>query len=165
MAIERSQYLAIGGHEAVRSSIVEDLSLARRADGCGLPVEAWMGDGIEYRMYPEGVTSLLEGWTKNLSAGASSIPLPRAVAVGLWITATLAIVPVAGSGAGLILAAALLLQAGVFFRRVGSFGAIDALLLPLATAAFVAMFVRSTVRRVARRPVRWRDRIVPERAS
>ncbi|MGH9181520.1 MAG: glycosyltransferase family 2 protein, partial [Acidimicrobiales bacterium] len=61
----RADYRAIGGHEAVRGEVVEDVALAARYRAAGLPVATLGGRGtISFRMYPGGVSQLVEGWTK-----------------------------------------------------------------------------------------------------
>jgi 4,4'-diaponeurosporenoate glycosyltransferase len=162
LAVPRQPYLASGGHGLVRADVAEDIALARALDGAGIPVAAYADageDAVRYRMYPEGPRSLVEGWTKNLAAGAGSIPPLRAVLVGLWITGALqaaiavTVVPLAYLAfAG---------QAAVLFRRAGRFGWLTSLLYPLALAAFVVLCANSATRRVARRPVTWRGRTVP----
>ena len=52
-------------------AIADDLALASAADRAGVPVRALVGDDrLGYRMYPEGMRSLVEGWSKNLATGA-----------------------------------------------------------------------------------------------
>jgi 4,4'-diaponeurosporenoate glycosyltransferase len=166
MAIPRSRYREVGGHESVRGDVAEDLALAQVVHAAGLPVEAWAGGGVEYRMYPEGLAALVEGWTKNLAAGASVTARLRVLLVALWITGVLSVVPVLlGGGVGLVIGAAVAVQAAVLLRRVGSFDVIDALAVPLLVAVFVGLFAMSAWRRVRRRPVAWRGRVVPQRSA
>ena len=162
IAVRRDVYAAAGGHRSVRSAVAEDLALAEAADRRGIPVESWCGGGIDYRMYPEGPASLVEGWTKNLSAGAAALPPLRTLAVALWITGVLgSITLVPGGPAGWAAYGAVTLQAGVFLRRVGRFGVRDAALVPVLALAFVALFVVATGRRLLHRPVTWRGRVLP----
>ncbi len=52
-----------------------------------LPFRIFMGDeDISYRMYGEGLRSLLEGWTKNFASGASKTPIFLLFFVFLWVT-------------------------------------------------------------------------------
>lgn len=66
LLIRREVYERIGGHEAVRDKILEDVELARRVKGAGgrlvfLPGAEW----VETRMYRSFV-EMWRGWTKNL---------------------------------------------------------------------------------------------------
>ena len=47
------------------------------------------GEALSYRMYPDGLRSLADGWSKNLAAGARSMPPLRLLATVLWVTAAL----------------------------------------------------------------------------
>lgn len=69
LAFRRSAYAKIGGHAAVRASIVEDIALARRAKQAGLRLR--MADGaalIRCRMY-DSWAAVRDGYAKNILAG------------------------------------------------------------------------------------------------
>lgn len=69
IAVTREAYKALGGHESVRSHLVEDVALARRAKQLGL--KSLNADGshhVECRMY-ENLSQIWEGFSKNLRAG------------------------------------------------------------------------------------------------
>jgi chlorobactene glucosyltransferase len=64
--IRREVYERVGGHEAVRGEILEDVALARRVKGAGgrllfLPGAGWASTRM-YRSFAE----MWRGWTKNL---------------------------------------------------------------------------------------------------
>lgn len=161
MAVPRSSYLATGGHALVRDEVVEDIALAVALADRGLPVAAYADGGersIVYRMYQEGPAALIDGWTRNLAAGAGRTPVLRAALVGLWVAG-------AGGAALAIRSAPLayvgfVIQFAVLFRRAGRFGVLTAAAYPCLLAAFVALFVRSAAYRVGRRPLRWRGRLL-----
>jgi len=162
-------YRLVGGHAAVRGDVVEDVALARRFGAHGLPVSVFTGWGaVEFRMYPDGVRQLAEGWTKNLASGAGLVdPLAAGVAVW-WVTACIGLTAtslrhaVGADWHGLAVAAAcwaaIACELRWMWRRVGSFGWLSALLHPVATAAFVMLFMRSAWATVVRRRVRWSGR-------
>src|SRR5690349_6967385 len=89
-------YRLVGGHAAVRAEVVEDVALARRFDAERLPVTVFAGwRAVEFRMYPNGVRQLVEGWTKNLASGVGLVdPLPAAIAVW-WVTACIGLTAIA----------------------------------------------------------------------
>ena len=58
MAIPRAAYLSAGGHETVRDVVIEDLALAAHLDAEGVPVEAWVGGGIAYRIVYTGTLTV-----------------------------------------------------------------------------------------------------------
>jgi GT2 family glycosyltransferase len=66
LLIRRDAYLAIGGHRAVASEILEDVELARRAKRAGFRVHFASGKHIvRTRMY-RTFGAMWQGWTKNL---------------------------------------------------------------------------------------------------
>jgi 4,4'-diaponeurosporenoate glycosyltransferase len=161
MAVPRDRYFAAGGHAGVRASVVEDMALARQFDRLGIAVAAYVDGsegGVRYRMYPEGVSSLWRGWSKNLAAGGGRVPRLRAALVALWVTGGLW---AAGTATKRPLAYALYaLQAGVLFRRAGAFHPLLAIVYPLPLGAFVVLTGRSVLGRAAGWPVSWRGRRV-----
>ena len=163
LAIPTPAYRRIGGHASVRASIVDDVSLAARADRAGVPVTTLLGGSdLTYRMYPEGPRGLVEGWTKNLAAGGRAVPPVRLAAAVVWVTAVLhaAAGPVVLSPAGTAVYLLFALQFLVLTRRIGRFGAVTALLYPVALAAFVVLFVWSLALTAGPGRVRWRGRVV-----
>jgi 4,4'-diaponeurosporenoate glycosyltransferase len=62
----RRQYLAVGGHAAVRGAVAEDAALAGRFRQARLLVTLRAGrDVVSFRMYPRGVRPLIEGCTHH----------------------------------------------------------------------------------------------------
>jgi chlorobactene glucosyltransferase len=84
MAFRRAAYEAIGGHAAVRGSVVDDIGLARRVAAAGL---AWQlmdaTDLVTCRMYRSG-REVANGFAKNLFAAFGSAILPYAFVWG-WL--------------------------------------------------------------------------------
>jgi glycosyltransferase involved in cell wall biosynthesis len=171
LVTSRADYEQVGGHASVAGEVVEDIQLARRYAAHGLPVSVFTGaDAISFRMYPAGTRQLVEGWTKNLTAG-SRLTDPVAVAVAVWWVASClglgvgAIDTLIRSGSTtteLALALAGWLAVSVelrwMLRRIGSFRRWTAVLHPIPLWAFVALFGRSAWLTLVRRRVRWSGR-------
>ena len=175
LATRRAHYRAVGGHAAVRGSIVEDMALADRYRAVGLPVTVRAGrDDIWFRMYPDGLRQLVEGFTKNIAAGAGGVRRTTALLVVAWLTllvqASVAPVRTLAAGGGGESAAAgglyLLVAAQVWWmgRRLGRFGTLTSLAFPVSTVLFLVVFTRSAWA-VARGSVRWRGRRVALRGA
>jgi hypothetical protein len=67
--IRRSVYQAVGGHESVRTEIVEDIALARRAKGAGHRL--WNVIGVDLfttRMY-DTLGVMYKGWSRIYCGG------------------------------------------------------------------------------------------------
>jgi 4,4'-diaponeurosporenoate glycosyltransferase len=155
---------AAGGFDAVASEVIEDIALARAYQRAELPVVCVGGaDTVQFRMYPAGPRSLVEGWGKNLSGGARRArPLPLLGAV-IWVCAAVAIaieVVQADSPWTLPAYAAFAGQLWWILRRLGSFRWWAAALFPVPLLAFLGLFLWSLVQRVVRRRVTWRGRRV-----
>jgi 4,4'-diaponeurosporenoate glycosyltransferase len=164
IAIARDAYRALDGHESSRCAVDDDLALARSARAAGVPVDALLGGELVcYRMYPDGIAQLVEGWTKNLATGARAIPPLRLAACVLWVAGALsAATALATAGpAALVLYLAFAMQVHLALRRVGRFGWLTAAFYPLALAAFVLLFAASTIATFGRRSVHWRGREIP----
>lgn len=69
MCFRRQAYERLGGHQAVRAEVVEDVMLARRVKENGCQLGVYLGtDWVSVRMY-RSWGALWEGWTKNLYLG------------------------------------------------------------------------------------------------
>jgi chlorobactene glucosyltransferase len=102
--IRREVYERIGGHEAVRAEVLEDVALARLVKASGgrllfMPGASW----VTTRMY-RTFRAMWQGWTKNLHllAGRKLAPLLGQV-VELWLfdLIPLAAVPAVGLAAAM----------------------------------------------------------------
>ena len=162
-----SDLAEVGGFAAVRDQIVEDAALAHAYRRAGRPVRCLSGGRtVAFRMYPGGLASLIEGWTKNLAGGArwaSPLALLGSVA---WVCAGMSVTTEAVTQPSLGVAVAWFALSGQVFwmlRRLGSFHWTTAAVFPVPLVVFVALFLRSAVLRLAGRPVRWRGRRIDAR--
>ena len=156
---------AVGGFAAVAGEVVEDAALAQAYAGTGRRVHCLVGgDAVRFRMYPDGLRSLIEGWTKNLAGGAARVAWLPLVGAISWVSAGLAIiVGVELSPAFGVAYAAFAAQLWWMLRRLGSFHPLTAVLFPVPLMAFTLLFLRSLATRALRRPVRWRGRAIDVR--
>lgn len=166
-----ADYAAAGGHAAVRHEIVEDIALAARFDAARRPVAVLLGGAlVSFRMYPDGLRSLADGWTKNIAAGATRAHRPSSIAAALWVATLSAVAFFAlraiaawlfhGTPPWLDLAAwsVAALQMHVLLRFVGRFHPLTSVLFVVPVAFFVVVCVRSALCLALRRPVPWRGR-------
>jgi chlorobactene glucosyltransferase len=76
MLFRRDAYLAIGGHESISSSVVDDMSLARRIKAANLRWRvSYIADLVSCRMYHSS-REAMDGFTKNLFAAFDYRLLP-----------------------------------------------------------------------------------------
>ena len=168
LVCQRRQYLAVGGHAAVRGEVAEDAALAARFRQARLPVTLRAGrEALSFRMYPRGLRPLVEGWSKNLAAGAGAAPLTATLLVIAWVASLLASVGLVaglatGGGLGGLAAgavyAAVVAQLTWMARRAGRFGWWPVVAYPVSVAAFVGLFAWSVVRTHVVGSVTWRGR-------
>lgn len=159
-----ADYARVGGHESVRGDVLEDLRLGRRYAEIGLPVTV-LGGGkdVTFRMYGEGVFSLVRGCSRNLGRGAFIVSPVRIMAIVVWLVCAYGAFRWAGglrTWPAFALTTMFAVQIGVLFRQVGAFGWVDALLYPVHLLFFALLFLLGIFSvRVSRR-VHWRGRSV-----
>ena len=150
LVVDRMTYDSIGGHEAVKGDVMDDVALARLAPA----VRCRGGRGtISFRMYPDGPGRLVEGWTKNFASGAGATRPLTLLLVIAWLSGCIS-APFLSPWAYVAYAAQLLWM----FRRIGRFGVLTAALYPVPLAFFLAVFARSLVATKLRHTVRWKGR-------
>lgn len=169
MVTSTEEYAASGGHEAVRQSVIDDFALAGQYTDAGMPVvNLGGGEEVWFRMYPDGFRQLLEGWTKNFGLGAKTVSLWRFLGIAVWLTCSIGCLTwVHGvpNGAGEYIYGLFAIQMAVYFRQVGSFSLLDAVLYPLHAVFFVLVFARSLFHTFVLRRVAWRGRRVSTRSG
>jgi 4,4'-diaponeurosporenoate glycosyltransferase len=153
----RSDLVAVGGYAAVRGEVLDDVALARRYVAAGLPVSLLGGSGtVRYRMYPGGVRQLVDGWSKNIAAGAGATRPLTMVLVVAWVSVLLQ-----APWLGPVVYGTCASQLAWMWARIGRFGVLTAVLFPVPLVAFVLIFLRSLVLTLIRRRVPWKGRQVP----
>ncbi len=166
----RSDYERVGGHRSVRSEVVEDIAIARRYHDSDRSISVFTGaPTLTFRMYPHGLRTVVQGWTKNFATGAATTRLPRLAAIVVWLVAMGTAATIAWDAAhgsrSLWVAVALyggfVAQLRVMARPVGRFSTVTFLLFPVLLAFFFFVFFRSLWCTVVRQEVSWRGRAIP----
>ncbi|GAB4505716.1 MAG: glycosyltransferase family 2 protein [Anaerolineales bacterium] len=178
--IKRSVYQAIGGHAAIKGSIVEDKDLAVLVKGKGFRLV--IADGRQVastRMYTS-LAHMWEGWTKNIYLGlrdevgllllgvfGAFLAFAAAVLLPLWAAAGV-VLTVAGSGweGGAVLLEALGVWGVLLYYRVQAARDMGipvwyAFTTPLGAGVFAAMMLASAWKVLSGRGVTWRGRRYP----
>jgi len=164
--VRRATYEKLGGHQAVRSQVLEDVSIARRFRAAGLRIRVcWAPSLAVTRMYRDR-HEMFEGLLKNVHGESFSavrqvgflvalfglflLPLallPFAIAVGnLWLAAL-----------GAALYVALFGKHTMFARAVGGSSA-SGLLYPIAVGFYLVLVATSLARGLRKQPVAWKGR-------
>lgn len=175
MLIRRDVYESIGGHEAFKGDIVEDLALARNVKRAGFRL--LLADGralVTTRMYAS-LKEIWQGWSKNMcSADTGESRLQRMTMYTLYgLVSTAPLVVLVWSGAAfvmtpdpLVAVAGLQSAAQISFlvllrvkvNRLFKVRPWYALGHPLAGAVFLAMLIGCGLRALVRRSVVWKGR-------
>jgi chlorobactene glucosyltransferase len=172
--IRRSVYEAVGGHAALRESLIEDKALAEAVKRAGYRLLLADGrDLAETRMYTS-LAELWEGWTKNIYLGLQGRPwlllvgavmsLTGALLLPGWLVVSLVWLAAGGRlPAALVCLESLLLWTLVLRARAGVARALDispwyAITFPLGALLFASMMLVSTVRVIGGRGVVWKGR-------
>lgn len=165
----RATYFELGGHEAVRSIVQEDVAIARRYRAAGKRLRiAWSPRLAVTRMYRDR-HEMFEGLLKNLSGedhSAARLSADIAGSIGFYLL-PLGLLPfavAAGNPAlvavGAFLYVALFGKHVAFSRAVGTPGAYG-LLYPLAVGFFLVLFAVGVGRHLRGKPVTWKGRAYP----
>jgi len=160
LLVDQESYQRVGGHDAVKGYILENFRLAQRFHETGIPSRSMTGKGeLAFRMYPNGLAELVEGWTKGFASGAGHTPKPVLLLIVAWLTGMM--LPVGWLAFSVWAALVYLLfalQLGVMFRRVGAFRWHTALFYPVPLIFYFAVFAWSMLR--SGRQVTWKGRTI-----
>ena len=161
----RAAYEAVGTHEAVKNSVVDDMALAQTFTRHHLDI--FLTHAEEYmttRMY-RSLAGIVEGWTKNLATGVPlafpPIPLLRRLApYVMWLPAFVWIAPpvlwAVFGWTWTALATAISLLIWLMVYQVSGAPLRYALLYPLGAATVAYIMIRSALR--GSRRIEWRGR-------
>jgi glycosyltransferase involved in cell wall biosynthesis len=170
LLVRRDVYFRIGGHEAVKDAVLEDVELANIIKRRKL--------GLRFRYAPEAVSTrmyrsfgaMFEGWSKNLA-----LLFGNPIALAAWRILDLLLLiglPVLAwfmyeRNAQIVLVAALLLlwarNLWRYYRRVAksNFPFADCLISPIALPLFAALLYRSWFLHTVTKRVAWKGRDYP----
>jgi chlorobactene glucosyltransferase len=178
--IRRSVYEAVGGHAAIKGSIVEDKDLAVLVKGKGYRLVVADGRKVaSTRMYTS-LAEMWEGWTKNIYLGlrddrgllllgafGAFLAFTAALLLPLWVLGGV-LLTVAGLGleGSAVLFEALALWGYLIFWRVLASRRMGipvwyALTTPLGAGVFAAMMLTSAWKVLSGRGVTWKGRTYP----
>ena len=158
--IRRSDYDRIGGHGAIRASVIDDVSLAQHAYSCGVRVVLMRGEEwVRVRMYDD-LASLTAGLSKNAVSFLAAAPAFGAVTVAASLVFGSAI-PAAARARSTRLKVGLLAVPAIsllpWMRRFDVSMA-HAVLYPLAAGVFQFIALDSIRRKLVSRGVEWKGR-------
>jgi 4,4'-diaponeurosporenoate glycosyltransferase len=164
--VTKEDYWAIGGHHIAKHAILEDIALGKAyTELTKQKTRTFVGKGlIDFRMYEEGFSKLIEGWSKNFATGAMLIPKWLLVTTSVWITG-LFISFLSGVAPFMWVQNAYLIGYGltgltfyILARKAGNFSPIVMIFYPIYVLFFVIVFVRSIIKLKKNKQVTWKGR-------
>jgi len=169
VVMKRQYYLDSGGHDKVKGEILDDVAFGSELQKKGMEVHCLGGKNtISFRMYPNGIRELINGWSKGFAMGAAKTSTLLLILIVLWICGSIGTtrslieaiiatnnVQIAISGSLYILYA---VQVYWMLVRIGNFKFYTALFYPIAVAFFVVVFTYSFVRIFLVKSVKWKGR-------
>ncbi len=168
---ERNAYFSIGGHKSSKNNILEDLEIGKKFLQKNIDVYCLGGkDTISFRMYPNGIKSLIEGFSKEFLIGASSSSIINLIIIILWISGmfyplTLFIKNIISLNIlslviGIIFYLAYALQIIWMAKRIGNFNILVGVIYPIFLLFFIAIFFWEIIKKAFKRNITWKGRIV-----
>jgi 4,4'-diaponeurosporenoate glycosyltransferase len=168
----REDYFLIGGHEKVKGAILENLALGKEFLIAGKRVHC-LGGGkgyISFRMYPNGLSSIIEGFGKGFAIGANAMHIPSLLLIVCWISGGMSLTRhlvqavIAGSNPAVFVWIFLYLifaaQLYWMLARIGSYRWYTAFFFPVPLVFFVVIFFWSCISTYIIRSVQWKGRTI-----
>lgn len=170
LLIRRASMRELGGWESVRTEVLEDVALARRAKRRGIRIGMLRAPElmrvVPYRSFGEA----WRGYLKNFVAGAGGTGKALGAALAIFIASVLPFVVLASEifhdvpSAPRFIASAAACAAALAYRagtaRLFHHPAYDAVFHPFANAAFVALILSAVVRKWTGAGATWKGRVV-----
>lgn len=171
MVCSREDYFFVGGHEKAKGEVLESLAIGKEFLKAKREVHSYGGKGaISFRMYPGGIRSLIEGFSKGFGTGANAMSVVSLIMIVGWVFGGISVTrhliqsAILGSSTDLlgwvVLDVLYILQIQWMLFRIGNFGFTTALLFQIPLLFFVIVFAYSLLRIFLVRKVRWKGRDV-----
>lgn len=171
MICSRKDYFIVGGHEKARGEVLESLAIGREFLKTNQKVHCYGGkETISFRMYPDGLRSLVEGFSKGFGTGANAMSVVSLLMIvgwvfgGVGVTRQLVQSAILGNPVDFlgwfVLDVLYIFQIHWMLFRIGNFGFSTALLFQIPLIFFVIVFTYSILRIFLVRKVRWKGRDV-----
>lgn len=171
MICSKEDYFSVGGHEKARGEVLESLTIGREFLKTKREVHCYGGKGtISFRMYPKGLRSLVEGFSKGFGTGANAMSVVSLLMIVGWVFGGISVTRHLIQSAILdspmdllgwvVLDVLYILQIQWMLFRIGNFGFSTALLFQIPLIFFIIVFAYSILRIFLVQKVRWKGRDV-----
>lgn len=164
----KQDYVMTNGHQCAKHQIIEGFALGHAFAKHHLPVNLYEGKPfIQFRMYQQGFSSLLQGWTKHFSSGASQTNPKLMLAIVIWLVGSMTSFTALCLGVVsrkvsltkmLFVYSIYTYQFIKIHNRVGKFSLLLMMCHPLLFIFFVAVFLLSWKKTHVSTAVEWKGR-------
>ncbi|QIV79285.1 glycosyltransferase [Fervidobacterium pennivorans] len=155
----KKDYQLIGGHEAIKDSVLEDIKLGRLYSEHGLNVSNFLGNHtVKFRMYPLGLKQLFEGFSKNMSSGAITGGWFSFILAILWMFGIYSSMTSIFTFGGILRYFVTSIVLYIMAKPTGEYTFYDALLYPMYYAFFLIVFFNSLYLTIFKKEVYWKGR-------
>lgn len=167
----RDVYFKVGGHKIAGNHVLESLPMGNAFKRAGYAIRCFGGKGsVMFRMYPEGLGQLVEGFSKGFATGANAISIGIMIMLVCWIfggvslTRHLIQALIYGNGTEvlgwLVLDLLYVAQIHWMLTRIGNFGLRTAILFQVPLLFFVLVFTLSLIKSAVIGKSCWKGRVV-----
>ncbi len=158
LVVNREAYLSIGGHEAVKASIVEDMDLGRTLKRHSYPIAAVLDNNlVSCRMY-RSYKDAFNGFSKNIFPGFDVSPVLYGVIIGCMVLPYLIPFFLILFDASFIVCIVLILAQRLLISKLSRQNVLHNLILhPLQMVSFAAIALNSAFVTIRGR-VEWKGR-------
>lgn len=167
-------YFEVGGHKIASNAVLESLPIGHAFIKAGQTVRCFGGRGsVVFRMYPEGLGQLVEGFSKGFASGANAISFSIMAMLVCWIfggvslTRHLIEALISGNGHAILIWLALdllyIVQIQWMLTRIGNFGLRTSIFFQIPLLFFVFVFTLSLIKSSVIGRSRWKGRVVNAR--
>jgi len=169
LLVSKEHYTKSGGHEAVRDRVLENFFMSKMYIQHQIAIHCFSGKGaVSFRMYPNGLYDLIQGWVKGFTSGAGETSPLILIGIVAWVTGALGTVrhlvmdlfngPIGTFAVFALLYMFYSLQIRGFLRKTGRFHGLTATFYPIPILFFVFVFLGSLVYRVTGHRFTWKGR-------
>lgn len=166
---DRDAYFKLGGHRQVKDSIMENIALGKYFLDNQYPLTLYGGKGtLHFRMYPDGLRLLTQGWSKSFASASGSTHPAIIMGISLWISCAFItffyfIIALLQGDISIILIALAgyllyFVQFLIMSQKAGQFHWVVILCYPILFLYFVATFIWSTIQTHFFQSVSWKGR-------
>ncbi len=155
----RKDYEFTGGHEAIKDSVLEDIKLGKLYVKHKISVTNFLGNHtVKFRMYPLGLKQLFEGFSKNMSSGATTGGFVSFAVALVWMSAIYSSIANLFNLSGLISYIIISILIYLMAKPTGDYRWYDAILYPIHYLFFLIVFFYSLYLTLFKKQVYWKGR-------